>query len=185
MTKTRTLLTILSLTLLLPGAAMAGDSYQVDPVHSSAIFRAHHKGAGYTYGMFRKVSGSFTVDEANPEKSSVNIEIETASIFTGNQQRDKHLQAADFLNAKQYPKITFKSTRVIKAEGGAHVTGELSLHGVTKTVYVVMRKTGQNGDLIGFEGTFGVRLSDYKIQGAKGAVGQMVYITVAIEGSKQ
>ena len=182
MTRTKTILTILSLTLLLPGAARAGDTYQVDPVHSSAIFKAHHKGAGYTYGLFRKVSGTLTVDEKAPAKSSVSIEIEAASIYTGDKMRDKHLQAADFLNARQYPKITFKSTRVEKATGGAKVTGKLSLHGETRTITVLMKLTGKNNGLIGFEGTFPVKLSDHKIKGMKKAVGDTVWITIAIEG---
>ena len=190
MTRTKTVLTIVALTLLLPGAALAGDKYKIDPVHSTALFKALHFGAGYTYGMFRKVGGELTVDEKNPAKSSVSIELETASIYTADQKRDKHLQAADFLNAKQYPKITFESTKVAKTSGGANVTGKLSLHGVTKTVTVKMLKVGSGKDpwgntRIGFEGTFKVKLSDYKIKGVKGAVGDQVQLTVAVEGMKK
>ncbi len=189
---TRNLMTTLALTFCLaaPGVARAGDTYKVDPVHSTAVFKALHFGAGYTYGLFRKVSGSLTVDEKKPGKSSVSIEIETASIYTANKKRDQHLQAADFLNAKQYPKISFKSTKVKKMAGGAKVTGKLSLHGVTRTVTVPMKLVGKGKDpwgnkRIGFEGSFSVKLSDHKIKGAKGAVGDEIWLTIAVEGMKK
>ena len=190
MTKTKTLFTLLSLALLLPAAAQAGDTYKVDPVHSTALFKALHFGAGYTYGLFRKVDGSLVVDEKNPAKSSISISFEAASIYTGNQKRDKHLQSPDFLNTKQYPKITFESTKVAKTAGGANVSGKLSLHGVTRDITVKMVKVGTGKDpwgntRVGFEGTFSVKLSDHKIKGMKGAVGDTIRITVAVEGMKK
>ena len=159
-------------------------------MHSTAIFKALHFGAGYTYGLFRKVEGSLTVDEKSPAKSSVSISFDAASVYTGDQKRDKHLQSPDFLNAKQYPKITFKSTRVVKTAGGANVSGKLSLHGVTRDITVKMVKVGDGKDpwgntRIGFEGTFSVKLSDHKIKGMKGAVGDKIQITIAVEGMKK
>lgn len=170
--------------------ASAQKPYTIDPVHSTIIFKSLHVGAGYTYGRFRKISGSFVINERNPPRSKVSIEVDAASIYTADKKRDTHLKGPDFLNTKQYPKITFTSTRVQKTRGGASITGKLKLHGVTRTITVKMRFVGKGKDpwgnhRAGFEGTFSIKLADYKIKGMAGAVGEKIDLIVAIEGMRK
>jgi polyisoprenoid-binding protein YceI len=89
-------------------------TYRIDPVHSFIIFRVKHLNTGFAYGRFNTFSGTFVVDERNPANSSIELEIDANSVDTGNSQRDDHLRNPDFFNARQFPKITFKSTRVRK-----------------------------------------------------------------------
>lgn len=180
----------MGLTLLSASPASAGDTYQVDPAHSMVVFKALHLGVGHTYGLFRQVSGTLVVDEKKPEASQVSIEVEAESLYTGDKKRDTHLRSPDFLNVKQYPKITFKSTKVRKAAKGAEIEGDLSLHGVTRSVKVQMDLVGKGkdpwgNDRVGFEGSFQVKLSDHKIAGMPGAVGETITLTVAVEGIKK
>lgn len=110
-------------------------TYQIDPAHSSAQFSVRHMMVTNVRGGFRKVQGTVVYDPENPANSSVNAEIDAASINTNEEQRDAHLRSADFLHAEQFPTITFRSTRVEKAgEGEFKVTGDLTIHGVTRPV---------------------------------------------------
>lgn len=184
------ILSILTVLVLIPAGARATGPFAVDPGHSAVIFKALHFGAGYTYGRFRKLSGSIEMDEKKPQNSKVSIEIDAGSVYTGDKKRDAHLKGPDFLNTKQYPKIVFKSARVKKTRGGATVTGQLSLHGVTRGVTVKMRIVGKGKDpwgnsRVGFEGTFSVKLKDYKIKGMAGAVGDRIDLIVAVEGMRK
>ena len=139
-TKARTHIAIFTLgaLLALPATARAADSYTVDPVHSTVIFKVKHFGVGFQYGSFRKVSGALVVDEAKPARSSVTLDVDAASVFTANKKRDKHLRGPDFLNVKQFPKISFISTKIRRSGKELTVKGKLTLHGVTKPVTVRM-----------------------------------------------
>ena len=176
--------------LALPLAADAADTYSIDPVHSTVIFKVKHFGVGYQYGSFRKVSGKLVVDPKKPARSSVSIDLDAASVFTANKKRDTHLRGPDFLNVKQFPKISFRSTRIRKAGKNLTVTGKLTLHGVTRAITVTMVHVGQGKDAwggyrIGFEGNFSVRRADFGITKMKGAVGETLHIIVAVEGIKK
>jgi polyisoprenoid-binding protein YceI len=185
------ILAALAAALLLPDAALAGERYQVDPVHSTVIFKTLHFGVGYQYGSFRKLSGALVVDEERPARSSIQLEVEASSVFTANKKRDTHLRSPDFLSAKQFPKITFESTKVVKrGRDAADVTGRLTLRGVTKTVTVRMKKVGAGKDAwgnyrIGFEGTFTIRRGDYGITKMKGVAGEEIHLIVAVEGMRK
>ena len=159
-------------------------------MHSTVIFKVKHFGVSYSYGSFRKVNGKLVVDEKRPAKSSVSIDLDAASVFTANKKRDTHLRSPDFLNVKQFPKITFRSTRIRKAGQDLAVTGKLTLHGVTKTITVKMAYIGKGKDAwgghrIGFEGSFTVNRADYGITKMKGAVGDKLHLVVAVEGIKK
>lgn len=86
------------------------------------------------HGGFEKLSGKLIYDAANPAKSSIEVSIESASINTREPQRDTHLKSADFFDVEKYPAITFKSTRIEGAAGELKVIGDLTIHGVTKSV---------------------------------------------------
>lgn len=175
---------------LLATQAQAADSYQLDPTHTTVLFRATHFDIGVVYGMFRNVTGKFSLDEKKPAESSVTVEVDADSVYTNEKKRDTHLKSPDFLNVKVNPKITFTSTKVKKAGKGYAVTGDLVLAGVTKSVTVKLTKLGQGKDPWGkerlaFEGTFSVKLSDFKVKGVPKVVGDTITITLATEGIKQ
>jgi polyisoprenoid-binding protein YceI len=186
-------LVLLSLALTVAAAAArAGDMYKVDPVHSSAVFRAHHANAGYVWGRFNDPSGTFVLDEADPTKCTFAGEIKVDNIDTHNDQRDTHLKSPAFFDAQKFPTITFKSTSVKKGDAPniLQVTGDLTMHGVTKSITVPIELTGKGQfppgtARAGIEATFAVKLSDYQIVGLPGAVGDEIKIVVAMEGVKQ
>jgi polyisoprenoid-binding protein YceI len=108
--------------------------YVIDPSHSTASFSIKHMMIAKVHGAFDKLSGSFTYDSQNPSKSSVEASIEAASINTRDAQRDSHLKSADFFDVEKYPLITFKSSHLEKTGEGLSITGDLTIHGVTKQV---------------------------------------------------
>ena len=180
--------------LLLGGGLTAlaeGSTYAIDKSHSSIVFRVKHLDIGYTYGFFRDFEGSFVVDEANPSASSVEMTVQMGSVDTNDAKRDQHLKSPDFFNANQFPTMTFKSTAVSKdTDGSFKVDGNLTLHGVTKAVSVKMKKTGEADDpwgnhRIGFEGSFVIKRSDFGMDKMPEAVGDWVWITIAVEGIRK
>ena len=173
-----------------PRIAAAAETYIVDAVHSTVIFRAKHAGVGWTYGMFRGISGTLKVDQRKPANSSVEIVVDAASVFTNNKQRDAHLRSPDFLNVKQYPKITFRGNGVRKTGGDFEVKGTLSLHGTSRSIAVRFSRVGagkgpKGKQLIGFEATFSLRRSEYGMKNMIGPVSDVIELTVALEGVKK
>ena len=171
--------------------ADAADAYEIDDSHSMIIFRAKHNDVSYNYGRFNEFSGKITMD-ADAANSTVAFEVKAASIDTGNKKRDQHLRSSDFFSAKQFPVITFKSTKV-RAKAGSpevlSVTGDLELHGVTKSITVDVEITGRgqgrDGEsLIGFESTFTINRSDFGMTYGMGSVSDAIRITVSIEAVK-
>src|SRR5262245_5277707 len=84
------------------------DNYKVDPVHSFALFRIQHAGAGYTYGRINNPEGAIVVDEADPAKTSFDVTLKAANIDTAEPKRDTHLKSPDFFSAEEFPTLTFK-----------------------------------------------------------------------------
>src|SRR4051812_11912299 len=110
-------------------------TYQIDPAHSSAHFTVRHMMVTNVHGGFKKVTGSVTYDPQNPTETSVQAEIDAASISTNDEQRDAHLRSGDFLDVEKFPTITFRGTRVESAgEGEVKLEGDLTIHGVTRPV---------------------------------------------------
>jgi len=125
-----------TLTALLALASLARASdWTIDPAHTSAQFAVRHMMVSTVRGDFGKVSGTVKLDEKDLTKSSVDATIDASSIDTRVEKRDQHLKSPDFLDVEKYPTITFKSTKVEPgAEGHYNVSGNLTLHGVTKPV---------------------------------------------------
>ena len=110
-------------------------TWNIDPAHSHAEFKVRHMMISNVKGSFSGLSGVLTLDETDPTGSSVTASIPVATLTTGDPQRDGHLKSADFFDAEKFPTITFKSLAVDRLEEGALVaSGELTMHGVTKTV---------------------------------------------------
>src|SRR5215510_9532856 len=104
-----------TLTMTLVASALvarAADTYTVDPVHSSISFMISHVGISNIHGRFNDFSGQVTIDSADPAKSSFTLSIPIDSIDTNNAKRDEHLRAPDYFNSKQFPTMSFQSTKV-------------------------------------------------------------------------
>ena len=110
-------------------------TYSIDPAHTTAGFGVKHLMVSTAHGQFNKVAGTVKIDDADLTRSSIDVTIEAASIDTRDAKRDEHLKSADFFDVAKYPTITFKSTKIEKADGGKLLaTGNLTMHGVTRPV---------------------------------------------------
>ena len=110
-------------------------TYVIDPSHSTAGFKVRHLMVANVRGEFSGVSGTVVFDAENPANSKVEAAIDATTIQTRDSQRDQHLKSADFLDVEKFPRITFVSKKVAPAgEGEWKVTGDLTIHGVTKEV---------------------------------------------------
>ena len=111
--------------------AFAAEKYDIDPAHSAVIFSWNHFGFSNPSARFDKIEGSVQLDKADLTKSSVSVTLPLEALDTGVAKLDEHLKSPDFFDAAKYPTITFKSTKV---EKGLKITGDLTVHGVTKPV---------------------------------------------------
>jgi polyisoprenoid-binding protein YceI len=171
--------------------AQAADTYQVDPVHSSVLFKVRHLNVADVYGRFDDLSGTVTLDPANTADDSLDLQIKTDSIDTHNDKRDQALKSPDFLNVKQFPTVTFKTTKVEKAGDDTYkVTGNLTLRGVTKPLTVEFKKTGEGkgpqGEFrAGGETQFTIKRSDFGMNFMQGVAGDDVTLIISLEGIKK
>ena len=122
--------------LLLPSLALAeAATWNIDPSHTQATFTVRHMVISNVKGEFQSTKGVVKIDDKDLAKSTVDVTIDAASIHTREDKRDAHLRSPDFFDVERYPTITFKSTKVEKAGGDRYkVTGDLTMHGVTKPV---------------------------------------------------
>ncbi len=179
--------------MLLMGSttALAADTYKIDSAHTYVVFKVNHLGMANNYGRFNDISGKIVFDDKDPSKSSIDIEIQAASIDTANQKRDDHLRGPDFFNAKQFPVIAFKSKSVKKTGTNTFdITGDLTMHGVTKPLSFVFTKTGEGKDpwgnnRAGGEATFTIKRSDFGMTYSIGPSGDEVMLLVSVEALKQ
>lgn len=118
-------------------------TWEFDPAHTRVEFSVKHMMFATVKGSFADVHGTLRLDEADPSRSSVEADIDAASLHTGDGRRDAHLKSADFLDVEKYPTITFKSTRVeVLGSDHARVVGDLTIHGVTREVELDTELTG-------------------------------------------
>lgn len=176
--------------LMFTSVGLAADTYVVDAAHAAAVFKVSHLGLSWTHGRFRDLSGTFTVDEANPAATKFELTAKVESLDTDNEQRDKHLKSPDFLNAKQFPTVSFKSTSVVKSADGYQVTGDLTLHGVTKPVSFAL-VGGRKAELpkgvwrTGYTGELKIKRSEFGLGQALEMIGDEVHISMSFEGTKK
>lgn len=176
-----------------PAAAAAeSGAYKVDPVHSSIIFGIKHLGVANVYGRFNHPEGTFLLDGENPGNSVIDISVKAENVDTANEGRDRHLRSPDFFSAREFPTISFKSTEVRRAgENSFEVTGDLSMHGRTRSITVTLEKTGtgthprSGAALMGFETRFTVNRMDYGISYMPDGLGHEVSMIVSIEGIRE
>ncbi len=108
--------------------------WQIDATHSQVAFAVRHMVISTVRGNFTVIRGTLDFDEAHPEKASVEAEAEVTSINTHDKNRDAHLLSPDFFDAQQFPVISFKSTKVEHAGNDYKVTGDFTMHGVTRPI---------------------------------------------------
>ena len=199
MTSPRLLLAVLVLAVLSLGLAprpAAPDdapetaTFKVDAVHSTALFRVQHLGAGMFWGRFNDLSGTFTHGDGAMPSFDVTIKID--SVDSGNSALDDHLKNDDFFDEANHPTMSFKSTSARAAgENTYKVTGELTMRGHTEEITVDMEWTGARnsprGFRCGYEAVFTVKRSDFGVNYgvANGALGDETRIIVALEGVRQ
>jgi len=182
----------------LPVTAMAApETYTLDPTHTYPNFMVEHWGLSMMYGRFDKSSGKFSFDRA-ARTGAVEVTIETASLTTGDadkgnraRSRDEHLRQADFFNVAEFPRMTYKSTKVnFGAELPASVEGNLTLLGVTRPVTLTFErfKCGQNPfnkkDRCGGNATAKIKRSDFGMKTAIPAVGDEIALNIEFEGDR-
>lgn len=183
-------LTIAAITLLAPaGSAFGAQEYSIDAAHSSVGFSIRHI-VSRTTGKFNDFKGTIVYDANNPANSSVNATIAVASIDTDNERRDGHLRSADFFNVEKYPNMTFRSTKVEPKGNVLNVTGDLTLHGVTKKVVMPVEVLGvgthpmTKAAVAGFEANLVIKRSDFGVNNwtdAAGILGDEVNVNILIE----
>lgn len=165
-------------------SAFAAD-YQVDPAHSAVTFEVGHLGVSTTVGRFNDFEGSFAYGDNNSD-GNVEFTIQAASVDTNHEARDKHLRSPDFLDVKQFPTLTFKSTSF----DGEDLVGDLTLHGVTKEVTFEVETVGEGEDpwggyRAGFEASTTIKRSDFGVSYFIPGVTDETEIDVYIEGIRQ
>jgi polyisoprenoid-binding protein YceI len=121
-------------TLATPATTTTATTWNIDPVHSTAEFKVKHMMISNVKGQFTGVKGALSLDEANVAGSYVEATIDAASINTHEAQRDAHLKSPDFFDVEKFPTLSFKSKRVAGSGGKLAVEGDLTIHGVTRTV---------------------------------------------------
>ncbi len=148
-------------------------TWNIDPDHSAATFTIKHMMVTNVRGLFSKVSGTIQFDPADPGDCAVEATIDVSSLSTGNRTRDAHLSSADFFEVAKYSEIVFRSTKVEKGGGNRiRVTGDLTLHGVTRPVTMDVEYAGpvksppdMGGETtIGFAATTVIIREDFGIQ---------------------
>ncbi len=170
-------------------AAVAAEKiFDIDQVHSSAIFKVQHLGAGNFYGRFNDVSGTITYTPGSKDGLAFDVSIAIDSVDTANERLDGHLKSPDFFNALEFPAMTFKSSNAQRIKPDLYsVTGELTLHGTAQPITVEMELTGlaegRRGELVGFETSFTIKQSSHGMEYGieNGALGDDVTVIVAME----
>jgi polyisoprenoid-binding protein YceI len=181
------------LALAAPLAVAQTSTWAIDPAHSGIEFSIRHMGISNVHGHFGNVQGNVLMNDADATKSTVQVNIDTTTLDTGESPRDTHLKSPDFFEVTKYPTATFTSTGVAKNGNHLAVTGNLTLHGVTRPVQLDV--DGPSAPVpgmdkkphSGFSATTTISRKDYGI-GPKfpdAMVGDEVKLTIELEVIKQ
>jgi polyisoprenoid-binding protein YceI len=173
--------------------AAGAATWEIDPAHTSVQFAVRHLMISNVRGEFTKLTGKVEVDEAAPAAARIEATIDAASIDTRNRKRDDHLRSPDFLNVEKFPTIEFRSTKIEKvADASWKVTGNLTLHGVTREVGLDLQGPTQQvkdtrGLHVGAQATTTINRKDFGINwnesldGGGVLIGEEVSITIDVE----
>ncbi|MHB8637226.1 MAG: YceI family protein [Fimbriimonadaceae bacterium] len=177
---------------------MSTTSWTLDPPHSDLLFSIRHLGISTVRGKISGLSGTATFDSADPKTLKLHVDIDPATIDTGNEQRDAHIKSADFLDVQNYPTITFQSTRVAPAgPNEGKLFGELTIRGVTKEVELAVEGpskeiTDPYGNVkIGASATGAINRKDFGIsfnhvmEAGTLLLGEELKVTIDLQFTKQ
>jgi polyisoprenoid-binding protein YceI len=148
---------------------MAADQWNFDGAHSSIEFTVRHLLVSKVRGRFTKWKGTLRYDEKNPAASTVRVTIDAASVDTHEPQRDAHLRSPDFFDVAKYPELSFESTRIEKkGEGALALTGDLTIHGVTRPLVLEVELGGHvkdpwGNDRVGFSAKASIDRKDFGV----------------------
>ena len=183
---------VLALGLAVSAAAQT-ETWQLDPAHTAAQFAVRHMGISTVRGNFTKLSGTIQYDLSDPSKSSIEATIDAASVDSRVEMRDNDLRSPKFFDVAKFPAITFKSKRVESAGAGKlKVTGDLTIHGVTKEVVLEVEgpsepfKDPRGNAHMGASATTTLNRRDFGVGAIPAAmVSENVAITIDMELVKQ
>lgn len=168
-------------------------TYQIDQAHSTIRFWVRHLMIAKVHGEFPDVTGTVTGGASDPESAQIDVTVNTASLTTGNEQRDGHLKSGDFLDVEAFPTMTFKSTSIKKVgESDFEVTGDLTLHGVTKPIVLKAELTPEvaspfGGFKVGVSATGTVNREEFgmtwnqALEAGGVLVGKEIHFTIDLE----
>lgn len=161
-------------------------TWNIDPVHSSIVFKVLHMNVCNFYGRFDKVSGSVVMNDEKPAESKVELTIAMDSLDTNNEGRDKDLKGPNFFSAKEFAEIKFVSKTVKKdADKKWKVDGEMTMHGITKPLSLSVDLVGsadtKMGKKAGFDTTFKIKRSDFGMGAMTDMLGDEVTCMAGIE----
>lgn len=176
---------IVTLALLAPLNVLAL-TYNVDPSHTTIQFKVKNMGIMNVTGVFEKFKGTVDINETDITKSKVDVSIETTSINTGINMRDKHLRGPDFFDVVKFPTMTFESTLVEPGKDKLKVNGNLTIKGVTKQVILIVEdpKNLQSGLKRGASATATVNRQVFGVSWGA-VIADEVFITINTELVKQ
>ena len=186
-------LAVVTLSMVCAGSSAQTSTWIIDPGHSSVAFTIRHLAVSNVHGTITGVKGTVLLDEKDVTKSSVTATMDSATVNTGSDRRDKDLRSPDFFNVEKSPTIAFKSTAVTKNGGKLQLIGDLTLNGVTKPITMDLDSptppvTQKNGKVMsGFSATGMVKRADYNFGSKYTAplLGDDVKLTIDVEISKQ
>lgn len=172
--------------VLCSAAARAQSDLAIDPAHSFVIFQVQNREVGSVVGRFTGIAGTVAFNPAEPGAGRIAIDIRADSVDTGVAKRDQHLRSPDFLNAAQFPLISFRSTAISALEGNRfRLEGTLSLHGVTRAIALEFVYNGRNAALnrVGDEAQLVIRRSTYGMNFLNNSIGDEVRLTIVLEAA--
>jgi polyisoprenoid-binding protein YceI len=172
-------------------------TWKIDPAHSAANFTVKHMGITNVHGHFGGVSGVVTLDDKDLTKSSVNATVDATTVDTGNSQRDNDLKSDHFFDVAKYPTMTFVSKKLTTDGGQKKLTGDLTLHGVTKSVTLDLEgpskeEEGMRGDVRrAFSAATVIHRQDFgltwggNLKSGDAMIGDDVTVEIDVEAIKQ
>jgi len=180
----------LAASLVLAAAPLYATTYTIEPDYTQAVFRWSHLGFSNPAAQLSQGQGTLEFDPANPTRAAVNVTIALSSLNTGVPALDEHLRSEDFFEVAKFPTASFHSTKVEQGSGKDRlkVTGELSLHGVTRpvTLDVTVLKIGANPrtqlPTVGFEATTTLKRSDFGLGAFVPQVSDEIKLQISSQG---
>ena len=180
---------VLAALLATAGSAVAAPvTYKLDPAHTDVIFSWNHFGYSNPSANLGQVDGTLVYDAKDPTKATVEATLPLSGLDTFVPKLDEHMKSADFFDAAKFPNVTFKSTKVAAAgKGKLKVTGDLTVHGVTKpvTLDVTVNNEGPHPmtkvQSIGFDATATIKRSDFGVAGYVPNVSDEIKIRITTE----